>query len=203
MFRRIVLAALAVGIAMLAGACSGGDSPPNPSPTTPAATVTASPTRTQAASPTVTATATATTPTATPTLASPTPTTAVPTSPTATAMPTTAVPQPTTPAATQPPPTSSPAATQTQQYPLSATIGATANNTWSPRTVTIAVGGTVTWAWSGALQPHNVVGDGFGDSTFKAANSYSFTFDAPGDYEFICQSHVVGRTPMTGTVQVR
>ncbi len=64
-------------------------------------------------------------------------------------------------------------------------------------------GGTVTWTWSGAIQPHNIAGDGFGDLAFKSSNTYSFTFDAPGDYEFVCQSHLIGRTPMVGTVQVR
>jgi plastocyanin len=55
--------------------------------------------------------------------------------------------------------------------------------------VLIAPGGTVTWSWSNAAQPHNIVGDGFGDPTLGRNGSYSFTFTQPGTYPFTCQSH--------------
>lgn len=115
----------------------------------------------------------------------------------------TPAPTPTTPA--QPKPTTAsqpPAPSPTPSLPLQATI-ALARQTFSPANVTIAAGGTVTWDWAGDMV-HNIVSDG--PQSFPAhpdlqtEGSYSFTFTAPGTYNFHCEVHP--RT-MRGTVTVQ
>jgi plastocyanin len=61
---------------------------------------------------------------------------------------------------------------------------------WSPSTVAISPGGTVTWAWNEPVQPHNVVGDNFPvSSPITKSASVSHTFSAPGTYTFYCETH--------------
>src|SRR5438128_7834626 len=68
---------------------------------------------------------------------------------------------------------------------------------------TIAIGGTVTWAWTGSL-PHSVQSVGSpsfaSSSTMTGSGTYAVGFDAPGRYQYECAVH--GQL-MTGTIVVR
>ena len=104
-------------------------------------------------------------------------------------------------------PTNPPVQTPVQN----ARVTATANNTFSPRTVTIFAGGTVTFTNAGGN--HNVTGPGFrcangcdgdgaGGNGNPATNAWTvtITFPAAGSNGYSCEVHVgVG---MTGTVNV-
>jgi plastocyanin len=77
------------------------------------------------------------------------------------------------------------------------------NGSANPSVDTIAVGGTVTWSWSGS-DPHSVQSIGspsFTSSSIQSGNkTYAVTFAAPGTYRYDCAVH--GQA-MTGTVVVR
>jgi len=197
--RRLLLFA-ALSCASLMAACSGGSAADEPAPTSPAVR-TPTTASSATATPAETSTEVADTPTATLT-ATTEPEPATPEAPT----PEAPTPAPTTGGGTNPPtavvvpptPTSKPASGN----PMSATVGAsTARFVWSPSRVSVAIGGTVTWAWSNAPQLHNVVGDNFalGPTEFKASDKVSFTFTSAGTYTFTCQSH----PGMDGTVVVQ
>ena len=68
---------------------------------------------------------------------------------------------------------------------------------------TIAIGGTVTWTWTGSL-PHSVQSVGSpsfaSSSTMTGSGTYAVRFDAPGRYQYDCAVH--GQL-MTGTIVVR
>jgi len=86
------------------------------------------------------------------------------------------------------------------------TVGAGGALAFSPQTVTIAPGGTVTWNWAaGNTMPHNVTsGDTparFPASPTQTSGSYSVTLTAPGTYFYFCTVH--GRNIMNGTVIVQ
>ncbi len=79
------------------------------------------------------------------------------------------------------------------------------NNFFSPASLTINTGQTVTWTWTstGAVS-HSVESTGspsFTSSAIKSGNgqTYSFTFNSPGVYTYDCAVHGVG---MSGTVTV-
>ena len=79
------------------------------------------------------------------------------------------------------------------------------NGSSNPAVDTVAVNGTVTWTWatSEAL-PHSVQSTGSPSFTSSgiltgSGNSYSFTFTAPGTYQYDC---VVHGQMMTGTIVV-
>ena len=77
------------------------------------------------------------------------------------------------------------------------TIG---NFTFGPMTVTVPVGGQVTWV-NGDDVPHTVVAV---DLTFRSRpidtdERFSFTFSKPGVYKYFCSLH----PKMTGTVIVK
>lgn len=81
-----------------------------------------------------------------------------------------------------------------------ATISLTESSTFSPSTVSIAVGDSVTFVWEGGF--HNVLfadGQGSGDPTGDAGTRWTRTFGAAGTYGFVCQVH---ESSMTGTVTV-
>jgi plastocyanin len=72
---------------------------------------------------------------------------------------------------------------------------------FSPSSVSVPVGGTVTWRW--AEGGHNVhvrsASEGF-DSGYKSSGAtYSHTFTHPGSYTFVCDAH---QPEMRGTVAV-
>jgi plastocyanin len=71
-----------------------------------------------------------------------------------------------------------------------------------PAMLTVAVGTTVTWTNNG-LMPHTVsaAGGTFDSGNVQPGESFSFTFDTPGQYGYFCRPHVfIG---MTGTVLVQ
>ena len=70
---------------------------------------------------------------------------------------------------------------------------------FSPGTVTIAVGDTVTWRNSGQA-PHNATANNgsFGTGTINAGSSGSHTFNSAGTFSYICTIH----PQMKGTVRV-
>jgi plastocyanin len=76
------------------------------------------------------------------------------------------------------------------------------DNGYTPSTVTVAAGGTVTWVWTG----NNAHGVSFDDatitpSTIQSTGSYTVRFPRAGFYSFFCTVH--GRTVETGTVTVQ
>jgi plastocyanin len=80
------------------------------------------------------------------------------------------------------------------------------NNSFSPATVTISSGGTVTWSWTG--NGHNVVGDNGiparSGPLADAPTTYAFKFDTPGTYRYYCEVHgQKNGVGMSGTVVVQ
>ena len=70
---------------------------------------------------------------------------------------------------------------------------------FEPDQLTVAPGTTVTWVNDGE-QPHtSTADDGMWDSgTLQPGESFSFTFDDPGDYSYFCEIH----PDMTASVKV-
>ena len=102
---------------------------------------------------------------------------------------------------TPPPPTGNPVAAATIQIQ---------DNFYSPSTVLISAGGTVTWNWVG--DGHSVTPDGALTFTGVALKSAPFTlgpvvFAVAGTYSFHCTAHGVAGTygggTMTGAVFVQ
>jgi len=73
------------------------------------------------------------------------------------------------------------------------------DNAFEPKTITIAVGDTVTWDFKGSAQ-HNVIGDNnaFKSKTMGKGSTFTHTFNSAGTYDYVCTLH----TGMTGTVEV-
>jgi plastocyanin len=80
------------------------------------------------------------------------------------------------------------------------------NGSCNPAVDTIAAGGTMTWTWvNTGASPHSVRSDGTpaftsSDRLIGAGSTYSFTFTAPGTYQYDC---VVHGQQMTGRVVVQ
>ena len=77
------------------------------------------------------------------------------------------------------------------------------NGTTNAAVDTIAIGGTVTWTWTGSLPPsvQSVGSTSFASSsTMTGSGTYAVRFDAPGRYQYDCAVH--GQL-MTGTIVVR
>jgi plastocyanin len=118
----------------------------------------------------------------------------------------TPVPQPTaTPSAIMPTNTPTPAATATP-LPLSTTTPTPAamhvtiqGFAFSPNSITIASGSTVTWTNQDGA-PHTVTAnDGtWGSGTLRQGGTYSYVFTRPGSYSYYCAIHPY----MKGTVVV-
>lgn len=76
--------------------------------------------------------------------------------------------------------------------------------TFSPATMTIAAGDTVTWTNNSSLQ-HTVTADdgSFDSGTINMGGTYSHTFTAPGTYRYYCRFHgAPGGVGMSGTIVV-
>ncbi|MDE1925125.1 MAG: cupredoxin domain-containing protein [Patescibacteria group bacterium] len=76
--------------------------------------------------------------------------------------------------------------------------------TFSPGTITIAAGDTVTWTNNSSLQ-HTVTADdgSFDSGTINAGGTYSHTFMTPGTYRYYCRFHgALGGVGMSGTIVV-
>ncbi len=82
----------------------------------------------------------------------------------------------------------------------SATVS-TGDNFYSPATVSVFVGDTVTWRNTGATQHSATADDGsFDTGIFAAGQSRSVTFDNPGTFSYFCTVHGQAQS---GSVQVR
>ena len=72
---------------------------------------------------------------------------------------------------------------------------------FAPGNVTIKVGATITWTNSDQ-DPHTVTSSGTGgplkSPTLNTGDSYKYTFDKPGRYDYLCTIHPF----MTATVVV-
>ncbi len=102
-----------------------------------------------------------------------------------------------------PPPTATPSPTPTTQSSVQ-TI--TVNVTFfDPKEVTVAVGTKVVWVTVGSgEQTHDVVAV---DGSFRSASPitpgamFSYTFEKPGEYPYVCSFHI--REGMTGKIVVK
>jgi plastocyanin len=121
-------------------------------------------------------------------------------------LPTAAPPMVTPTQESMPPVTGTPSAAPAMATPMSGeTTGATADveikdYTYTPATLTIAAGTTVTWTNDDSV-PHTVTAsDGSFDSgNLNPGQSFSFTFSTPGSYPYVCQYHA----GMQGTIVVQ
>lgn len=103
----------------------------------------------------------------------------------------------TQPPATQPPATTPPAPGAPAITNASVTI---ANNTFSPASVTVNVGSTVSWANNDTVTHTITADDGsFASGLVKKATGWSKTFAAAGTFTYFCEIH----PDMTGTVIVK
>ena len=72
------------------------------------------------------------------------------------------------------------------------------NFTFEPKDLTVKVGTTVTWTNRDDI-PHTVVSAGkFRSKTMDTDGTFSFTFEAAGEYKYFCSLH----PHMTGSVKV-
>jgi hypothetical protein len=74
-----------------------------------------------------------------------------------------------------------------------------ADFSYSPTTVTVNSGDTVTWTNAGPDEPHTATGDGFDTGTVAVGASGSATFNEPGTFPYTCTLHP---DLMNGTVEV-
>jgi plastocyanin len=75
---------------------------------------------------------------------------------------------------------------------------------FSPAEITVTPGATVTWTNEGSL-PHTVTADGglFDSGTLEPGDTFSHTFEEPGEYPYYCQFHGgEGGQGMSGVVIV-
>jgi plastocyanin len=71
------------------------------------------------------------------------------------------------------------------------------DNVFSPKTATIAAGGTVTWRWVGK-KGHDVVGGTFKSKVLKTG-TFKHKFPKKGTFQYVCTLH----RGMTGTIRVK
>lgn len=76
------------------------------------------------------------------------------------------------------------------------------DNGYSPTSVTVATGGTVTWVWTGN-NAHGVTFDdgSIAPSPVQVAGTFAVHFTRTGSFSFFCTVH--GRTVESGTVTVK
>jgi hypothetical protein len=73
-----------------------------------------------------------------------------------------------------------------------------ADFSFSPASITVNEGDTVTWTNSGPNEPHTATGDGFDTGEVAVGSSASATFSQAGNFPYVCTLH----PEMTGTVKV-
>lgn len=76
---------------------------------------------------------------------------------------------------------------------------------FDPAELTVAVGDTVVWEWTGAGGAHNVVHDAENPAfeselVTEAGHIFEHTFDEAGTYEYVCEPHIT--QGMVGTIIV-
>jgi plastocyanin len=92
-----------------------------------------------------------------------------------------------------------PASNTTLQTPAEGSNNVTIQNfSFSPQTITVAVGTTVTWT-NNDLTTHSIISDSFNSQNFAPGTSYSYTFQIAGTYNYHCGIHPY----MTGTIIVQ
>ncbi|MFE3289733.1 cupredoxin domain-containing protein [Rhodococcus sp. NPDC059234] len=93
--------------------------------------------------------------------------------------------------------------TSSTSAPASGAVVEVAHMAFTPNTITVAAGETVTWKFDDRGTPHDVVGVGDAKSVLHSApmkeGTFSFTFTQPGTYQYLCTFH----PDMRGTVVVR
>ena len=83
------------------------------------------------------------------------------------------------------------------------------NNSFSPASLTVAAGTTVTWSWTSSAVNHNVNGDdGENPPSSGAAtngpHTYEFAFGQPGTFRYYCSVHGgPDGSGMSGTIIVQ
>jgi plastocyanin len=80
----------------------------------------------------------------------------------------------------------------------SATTVSVRDNAFSPRTVSVKKGATVTWRWNGRAS-HNVTFRGSAHSRTQTRGSYSHKFNTKGTFAYRCTIHA----GMVGTIRVK
>ena len=98
----------------------------------------------------------------------------------------------------------------TPPEPVIVSVEGPPTNQFSPATVTVTVGQTVTWVWAEGALAHNVTPDDIlgkipqGEpGLFDAPHTYSYTFTKAGTYHYHCANHgAAGGVGMSGTVVV-
>ncbi len=68
---------------------------------------------------------------------------------------------------------------------------------YSPQTLTVEAGDTVTWVFNDGAIAHDVKGEGF-ESEVVSQGTFRHRFDEPGTYDYVCTLH----PNMTGTIEV-
>jgi plastocyanin len=71
------------------------------------------------------------------------------------------------------------------------------DNTFTPATVEVAAGETVTFENGGAIA-HTVTGDGFDSGSMAPGDTFAFTADKAGSVSYVCTFH----PGMAGTIDV-
>lgn len=80
-----------------------------------------------------------------------------------------------------------PAATELAKPGATAAV-TIADNSFTPATVTVARGGSVTWTWGGRNQ-HSVAGGEFKSDTKTGSGRFEFKFEKAGTFEYQCGVH--------------
>jgi plastocyanin len=112
---------------------------------------------------------------------------------------------PAAPPAQAPPAAAQPTASADQPQPAAgaATVDI-GDNTFTPKDISIPVGGTVTWAHKGQRK-HTVTADdgSFKSATLDAGVGFKQSFDQPGTYKYYCEFHGgAGGGGMSGVITV-
>jgi plastocyanin len=81
-----------------------------------------------------------------------------------------------------------------------AAVVTVSNNTFTPASVTVAVGETVKWSWAAGAANHNVTFDDGPASITKNNGTFTRTFGVAGTYGYECTIH---GSAMAGTVVVQ
>ena len=95
-------------------------------------------------------------------------------------------------------PTPTPTATPTATSVPSTTSVTVKNYAFVPITVTVKVGGTVTWNFAQGTHTATGTSSESWDSEYKDSGSFSHTFNSAGTFAYVCNLHSL----MTGTVIV-
>lgn len=77
---------------------------------------------------------------------------------------------------------------KTQTQPVTANAIDIMDFAFNPDTITVAKGTTVTWTNKDSAQ-HTVTGTAFTSGTLNQGQSYSYTFNEAGTFEYYCKFH--------------